>query len=272
MEEPLLRASCCATTPPSSSRCYSWFSSPSSLVERSHLALALAAALFGGLNVVLEVGLRPGSQDGVYTKVGRASVFALYRDVGAAVMLFGASRIWASAQWRQPEAWVWRTPRLAWMVFACGFFGIYAQLAFIVGLALTSGNLAALFQPTAPIATVLFGVLVGAERASWAKALAIALGLGGAVRSRDLLRLEQWIGDGYAQSTPEELQFLIEVGRATGVVLDRVYSGKAALGMVADLKARPVARAVFIHTGGLLGLYAQEQALAPLIGDWRGEL
>ena len=35
--------------------------------------------------------------------------------------------------------------------------------------------------------------------------------------------------------------------------------------MAADLKARPVKRACFIHTGGLLGLYAQEAALAPLL-------
>ena len=87
--------------------------------------------------------------------------------------------------------------------------------------------------------------------------------------SRGMLRLEQCIGDGYAQSTRAELEFLVEVSRATGVVLDPVYSGKAALGMVEDLKARPVERACFIHTGGLLGLYAQEGALAELVGSWK---
>ena len=89
------------------------------------------------------------------------------------------------------------------------------------------------------------------------------------VSSRSLLRLEQCIGDGYAKSTPEELEYLVEVSRATGVVLDPVYSGKAALGMVADLAARPVERACFIHTGGLLGLYAQEAALGELVGPWQ---
>ena len=72
---------------------------------------------------------------------------------------------------------------------------------------------------------------------------------------------------GYAKSTDEELAFLIEVARATGVVLDPVYSGKGALGMVADLAERPVGRACFIHTGGLLGLYAQEERLARLLAE-----
>ena len=98
-----------------------------------------------------------------------------------------------------------------------------------------------------------------------------AMGLPAAeVPARQLLRLEQCIGDGYAQSTAAELEFLIEAARQTGVVLDPVYSGKAALGMVNDLKARPGARRVcFIHTGGLLGLYAQEAMLQGLVGPWQ---
>ena len=88
--------------------------------------------------------------------------------------------------------------------------------------------------------------------------------------SRALLRLEQCIGDGYAQSTDEELATIVEIARATGIVLDPVYSGKAAIGLVADLKARPVKRALFIHTGGLMGLFAKEEQLAPLLqGGWR---
>ena len=62
-----------------------------------------------------------------------------------------------------------------------------------------------------------------------------------------------------------------DVARATGVVLDPVYSGKAALGMVQDLKraAGRKRRVLFIHTGGLLGLYAKDDQLAPLLaGGW----
>ena len=83
---------------------------------------------------------------------------------------------------------------------------------------------------------------------------------------RSVLRLEQAVGRGYAQSTREELAFIVEAARATGVVLDPVYSGKTALGMVQDLEARPTAgRVLFLHTGGLLGLYAKEAQLAQLL-------
>ena len=157
-----------------------------SLVFRAHLALALAATLFGGLNVVLEVGLARNETTSTTTRdtIGRASTFALYRDVGAAVLLLGASA--CTHQWQTPAAWVWRDRRLMAMVFACGFCGIYAQLCFIVGLALTDANLAALFQPTAPVVTVLFSVLAGAERLSPAKAAAIVLALCGAVLMVDV--------------------------------------------------------------------------------------
>ena len=84
---------------------------------------------------------------------------------------------------------------------------------------------------------------------------------------REVLRLEDCVGEGYATSTAEELAFLVEVAQVTGVVLDPVYSGKAALGMVEDLKARPVdGRVLFLHTGGLLGLYAKEAQLMQLLG------
>ena len=87
--------------------------------------------------------------------------------------------------------------------------------------------------------------------------------------SRDLLRLEQCIGEGYAQATESELEFLVETARATGVVLDPVYSGKGALGMANDLGARPVDRACFLHTGGMLGIYEKADSLAPLLaGGW----
>lgn len=84
--------------------------------------------------------------------------------------------------------------------------------------------------------------------------------------SRELLRLEDHVGAGYAESTAEELDFLVEVAQATGICLDPVYSGKAALGMVEDLHKRPGAKRVcFIHTGGMLGLYAKESMLLPLL-------
>lgn len=89
------------------------------------------------------------------------------------------------------------------------------------------------------------------------------------------MRLEQHVGLGYAQSTDEELKFITAVSRKTGVVLDPVYSGKAARGMVQDLQRQGKGsggpkRVLFIHTGGLLGLFEKADQLAPLLeGGWR---
>lgn len=95
--------------------------------------------------------------------------------------------------------------------------------------------------------------------------------------SASIMRLEQHVGLGYAQSTDEELKFITDVSRHTGVVLDPVYSGKAARGMAQDLQQQRNAgdsltpkRVLFIHTGGLLGLYEKSDQLAPLLqGGWR---
>jgi D-cysteine desulfhydrase len=59
------------------------------------------------------------------------------------------------------------------------------------------------------------------------------------------------------------------VASATGVVLDPVYSGKALHALLAELSASPGAwrgrTVVFVHTGGLLGMYDKAQQLQPLV-------
>jgi hypothetical protein len=50
-------------------------------------------------------------------------------------------------------------------------------------------------------------------------------------------------------------------------------SGKALVGLLEDMKQHPenwVGRKVlFVHTGGLLGMYDKMQLLQPMIGNWR---
>jgi len=79
--------------------------------------------------------------------------------------------------------------------------------------------------------------------------------------------LEGFQGRGYALSTPEEIAFLVDVARQDGLVLDPVYTNKALLGLVRTATAHPGRlgrRVVFIHTGGLFGLLAHDEASAPL--------
>ncbi|KAE9467035.1 hypothetical protein C3L33_01060, partial [Rhododendron williamsianum] len=84
---------------------------------------------------------------------------------------------------------------------------------------------------------------------------------------------EQAKGLGYAMNTPEELKFVKEVAQTTGVVLDPVYSGKAAHGMMKDMAENPMKWAgrkiLFIHTGGLLGLFDKTAEMVSLVGNWR---
>jgi D-cysteine desulfhydrase len=76
---------------------------------------------------------------------------------------------------------------------------------------------------------------------------------------------EGFQGPAYGEASDDQWRFLSDVARASGLMLDPVYGGKALYGL-AKLSEKP-ARALFIHTGGLPGLLAQsEQARAALFG------
>jgi D-cysteine desulfhydrase len=77
-----------------------------------------------------------------------------------------------------------------------------------------------------------------------------------------------YVGAGYAKSRPEELATLRDVARAEGLILDPVYTGKAFYGMTQELRRDPGrfgSKIVFLHTGGIYGLFAKTSELAPLL-------
>ncbi|KAG2450414.1 hypothetical protein HYH02_004916 [Chlamydomonas schloesseri] len=90
-----------------------------------------------------------------------------------------------------------------------------------------------------------------------------------ALAARSLLRAVQARGAGYAISTEAELATVQEVAAATGVVLDPVYSGKAVHALLQEVRADPDAwrgrTVLFVHTGGLLGMYDKLDQLGPLV-------
>ncbi|KAK9106484.1 hypothetical protein Syun_022495 [Stephania yunnanensis] len=98
-------------------------------------------------------------------------------------------------------------------------------------------------------------------------------GMQGGVKARDIADILDAKSQGYALTTAEELEFVKEVAAATGVILDPVYSGKAAFGMLKDMNDNPGKwegrKVLFIHTGGLLGLYDKADQLAPMVGNFR---
>ncbi|XP_057509600.1 putative D-cysteine desulfhydrase 1, mitochondrial [Actinidia eriantha] len=97
-------------------------------------------------------------------------------------------------------------------------------------------------------------------------------GLQGGISSRDIVDIQNAKGIGYAMSTSEELKFVKEIAEATGVILDPVYSGKAAYGMMKDMAENPKKwegrNILFIHTGGLLGLFDKTDQMESLVGNW----
>mmetsp|Transcript_20589 Transcript_20589/g.45690 ORF Transcript_20589/g.45690 Transcript_20589/m.45690 type:complete len:181 (-) Transcript_20589:349-891(-) len=89
------------------------------------------------------------------------------------------------------------------------------------------------------------------------------------VSSGDIMTWEQRTNLGYGVSHETERQFILQTARETGVILDPVYTSKAALGMVEDLAKAPdeEMNVLFVHTGGLLGAAAKGELFAQHCGD-----
>ena len=76
--------------------------------------------------------------------------------------------------------------------------------------------------------------------------------------------VDDYIGPGYAQAYPEVFETIASVARSSGMVLDPVYTAKAFYGMLAELRLGQVAARdlVFVHTGGVFGVYPERAALS----------
>lgn len=79
----------------------------------------------------------------------------------------------------------------------------------------------------------------------------------------EIVTVEGYLGPGYGMAGKEVFATIRQLAAAEGLILDPVYTGKAFHGMVKELAkgeqgALPGARQVlFIHTGGLFGLFPQ---------------
>lgn len=73
------------------------------------------------------------------------------------------------------------------------------------------------------------------------------------------------IGSGYATLTAPTADALVLAARTAGLVLDPTYTGRAMAGLIATVRdgdIRPGERTVFVHTGGLPGLFGHAEAVA----------
>jgi D-cysteine desulfhydrase len=155
-------------------------------------------------------------------------------------------------------------PRPTTIAFACGSGGTAAGLvagARIYGFGARDVRVAAInvCDDRDYFTRVITRILAGIE-ARW------SLGLGD--RTDDIDIVDGHVGLGYARSRPEELVTIRDACRRDGVVFDPVYTGKAFHGIVTELARdhrRFGDRIVFVHTGGIFGLFPVAAELAPLL-------
>ena len=84
---------------------------------------------------------------------------------------------------------------------------------------------------------------------------------------RDWCTVYRGQGLGYAKSTEEELNFIQRVSMTTGIIVDPVYSGKALYYFSQSVNRSEAGiqdgeSILFIHTGGVLGLYDKVDQLS----------
>ena len=74
------------------------------------------------------------------------------------------------------------------------------------------------------------------------------------------------LGEGYGVPTPQVWDALALFARTEGIILDPVYTGKAAAHLLAGGDGDSELPVVFIHTGGSPGLFAYQPELAAALG------
>ncbi|MCS0605831.1 D-cysteine desulfhydrase family protein [Streptomyces sp. LP11] len=85
------------------------------------------------------------------------------------------------------------------------------------------------------------------------------------LRAEGLRVRRDQVGAGYATLTGPVSEALRLAARTEGLVLDPTYTGRALAGLraaVADGTVRPGGKTVFVHTGGLPGLFGHRDAVA----------
>jgi D-cysteine desulfhydrase len=108
--------------------------------------------------------------------------------------------------------------------------------------------------------------------AVWAtvRKAASRLGVEPALARNDIHLLDGYQGDGRAAVRAEELRIVVETARATGLLLDPVYTAKGFLALVTEARRRPGGlgrRVLFLHTGGGFGVFPHRAALTRLVDD-----
>lgn len=104
----------------------------------------------------------------------------------------------------------------------------------------------------------VLGVDVGAVPDPRAQVGKLLAGMGVSVAPEELLIDRDRVGDGYPALTPAAQEAMRLVARTEGIFLDPVYTARAMAGLIAAAAEGRITadqRVVFLHTGGLPGLF-----------------
>jgi 1-aminocyclopropane-1-carboxylate deaminase/D-cysteine desulfhydrase-like pyridoxal-dependent ACC family enzyme len=85
------------------------------------------------------------------------------------------------------------------------------------------------------------------------------------VSADEVLNTADYVGEGYGKCTREGLEALKLVARTEGLLLDPIYTSKAMAGLIDHIKKGRIKKGetvVFVHTGGVPGLYNYRKELA----------
>jgi len=144
------------------------------------------------------------------------------------------------------------------MVMATGSAGTQAGLA--VGLKLSNSDMG------------LLGISVRMPKAQQeanvlrlAQATAAKLGQPDLMQAEDIVANSDYVGSGYGKPTPDGLEAIELFARHEGILLDPVYSGKGAAGLIDLIRKGHFSRdqrIVFLHTGGAIALFGYSSAFA----------
>ena len=116
------------------------------------------------------------------------------------------------------------------------------------------------------------GISVRAERApqeakihALAQEVATLAGVATPVPRGAVVVEDGYVGPGYSLPTEAMVEAVQLFARTEGILLDPVYTGKAAAGLIDGVRAgrfAPDERVVFVHTGGAAALYAYRSVVA----------
>ncbi len=241
-------------------------------VQSNHARMTAAAAARLGLRAVLVLGGSPSA--------GRPGNLALEAALGARVVVVPDpadvdGRVAAVAEELRADGEVPAVLPLGGssVTGARGYLACAAELAeqapgtrHVVVAVGSGGTMAGLVAGLG--AARVLGVDTGAVPDPVERVAALTAALGGSAEGLRLRRDQ--VGGGYGVLTPSAADALRTAARTEGLLLDPVYTAKALAGLaaaVADGSIRPGERTVFVHTGGLPGLFGH-----PLAAELAGEL